>query len=77
MHFIRMENSWRCVKGINCNVKKKTTLKKKDKKAKEVQHSTHFKTKIQKINKITLLLILAINYYLTPYIIAYNVYEKR
>ena len=87
MHFIRMENGWRYVKDINCNVKKKKKrkerekkLKKKknDNKTKEVQHSTHFKTKTQKIDKITLLLILAINYYLIQRcIIAYNVYDKR
>ena len=83
MHFIRMENSWRYVKDINCDVKKKKEREKKlkkknDYKTKEVQHSTHFKTKTQKIDKITLLLILAINYYLIQRcIIAYNVYDKR
>ena len=83
MHFIRMENSWRYVKDINCDVKKKKEREKKlkkknDNKTKEVQHSTHFKTKTQKIDKITLLLILAINYYLIQRcIIAYNVYDKR
>ena len=52
--------------------------KKNDNKTKEVQHSTHFKTKTQKIDKITLLLILAINYYLIQRcIITYNVYDKR
>ena len=83
MHFIRMENSWRYVKDINCDVKKKKEREKKlkkknDNKTKEVQHSTHFKTKTQKIDKTTLLLILAINYYLIQRcIIAYNVYDKR
>ena len=83
-----MENSWRYVKGINCNVKKKRKKEKKkrkrnwkkrdDNKSKEIQHSTYFKTKTQKIDKITLLLILAINYYLIQRcIIAYNVYDKR
>ena len=58
--------------------REKKLKKKNDNKTKEVQHSTRFKAKTQNIDKITLLLILAINYYLIQRcIIAYNVYDKR